>query len=104
MKKSIEIVLEWQASGYIYEFVEFLNRRGVVADFEVLSLTRVFVDQWDLECEKIIRNHGYGGGEVRKFSKFFEQKGTIDALFDSDRLSHEKVESLASDWYFTGSA
>lgn len=98
MSVAFETVQGWERTGYLKKLIEYFHARGVVADFEAIGPTRVFVDQWNSEFEKLIRESGYQGGPIKKYSRFFCGQGTVDALYDSDRMSYEDVDILAYEY------
>lgn len=78
-------------SQELVDFAEVLNKQGIVSDEDGTWVSSSMVEDWDGQCDSLLHAHGYKGGELRRYAKFFDGYGSIYALYDSVNYSWNDV-------------
>lgn len=75
----------------ITELVALFQQRGIVSDEDGPWISSTMVEHWGESCDAFLRFHGYRGGKLLTYAKYFPHRGAIYSLYDSRRMTREEA-------------
>ena len=71
------------------DLAALFDRRGIVSDEDGPWISSTMVEHWDERCDELLRAHGYRGGKLEPYAKYFSHRGAIYSLYDSESITWE---------------
>ena len=84
---TIDLLKQWQQNGVLLAFITQLNRTGIVSDEENFGLSSTMVEGWEISCDIFLMTNGYSGGRIKKCVRYFDTKGNISSVYNSERVT-----------------
>ncbi len=77
-------------STQMNKLVHILNTKGYSSDESNENcLSSIMIENWNTKCTNYIRNFGYLGGKLSCYANFFNTKGTVYLLFDTEKIAEK---------------
>lgn len=81
--------LKYRSSQELFALAALFNKQGIVSDEDGPWISSTMIEHWSERCDDLLRDHGYTGGKLEVYAKYFSSHGNIYSLFDSGNFTPE---------------